>query len=63
MVWLDKRLLGVLKVPMRAFCCKVRGGGGRLRHATERMKKESIRWVLGVVNDKVGGGSIRLSLT
>jgi len=23
-----------LEVPLRAFCCKARGGGGRLRHAT-----------------------------
>ena len=29
-----------LEVPLRAFCCKARGGGGRLRHATGRMKKE-----------------------
>jgi len=28
-----------LEVPLRAFCCKARGG--RLRHATERMKKEN----------------------
>jgi len=33
-------VLGGLEVPLRAFCCKARGGGGRLRHATERMKKE-----------------------
>jgi len=28
------------EVPLRAFCCKARGGGGRLRHATVREKKE-----------------------
>jgi hypothetical protein len=27
-------ILGVLEVPLRGFCCKARGGGGRLRHAT-----------------------------
>ena len=26
----------VLEVSLRAFWCKARGGGGRLRHATER---------------------------
>jgi len=34
---------------VRAFCCKARGGGGRLRHATERVKKENVRWVLAVI--------------
>jgi len=34
MVELVNRLLGRLKVPLRAFCWKARGGGGRLRHAT-----------------------------
>ena len=29
-----------LEVPLRAFCCKARGGGGPLRHATEIVKKE-----------------------
>jgi len=29
-----------LKVPFRVFWCKARGGGGRLRNATERVKKE-----------------------
>jgi len=24
------------EVPLRGFCCKARGGGGRLRHATAR---------------------------
>jgi hypothetical protein len=27
-------------VPLRAFCCKARGGGGRLRHATKREERE-----------------------
>ena len=29
-----------LEVPLRALWCKERGGGGRLRHATEIVKKE-----------------------
>jgi len=29
-----------LEVPLRALWCKARGGGGRLRHATEIVKKE-----------------------
>ena len=41
-----------LEVPLRAFCCKARGGGGRLRHATGRMKKENVRWVLAVIKAK-----------
>jgi hypothetical protein len=40
MVELIRRLLGVLEVPLRAFCGKARGGGGRLRHATETEDKE-----------------------
>jgi len=40
MVELVNRLLGRLKVPLRAFCWKARGGGGRLRHATEIGKQE-----------------------
>jgi hypothetical protein len=36
MVGLVDRLVGGLEVPLRAFCCKAKGGGGRLRHATER---------------------------
>ena len=28
-------------VPLRAFCREARGGGGRLRHATETGKKEN----------------------
>ena len=28
------------EVPLRAFCCKARGGGGHLRHATEIEDKE-----------------------
>jgi hypothetical protein len=32
-----------LEVHLRGFCCKARGGGGRLRQATERGKKEKIR--------------------
>ena len=40
MVKLVNRLLGRLEVPLRAFCWKARGGGGRLRHATEIGKKE-----------------------
>ena len=35
----SRRLVG-LKVPLRALYCKARGGGGRLRHATERVRKE-----------------------
>jgi len=34
MVVLVNRLVGGLEVPLRAFCWKARGGGGRLRHAT-----------------------------
>ena len=37
---------------VRAFCCKARGGGGRLRHATGRVKKENVRWVLAVIKAK-----------
>ena len=40
MVGLVNGLVGGLEVPLGAFGCKTRGGGGRLRHATERMKKE-----------------------
>jgi len=36
MVGLFKGLLRGLKVHLRAFCCKARGGGGRLRHAPHR---------------------------
>jgi len=43
MVELVNRLLGVLEVPLRAFCCKARGGGGRLRHATKREEREEAR--------------------
>jgi len=39
-------------VSVRAFCCKARGGGGRLRHATGRMKKENVRWVLAMIKAK-----------
>ena len=35
----DKAWRG-LKVPLRAFCCKATGGGGRLRQATAREEKE-----------------------
>jgi len=45
-------LLGGLEVPLRAFCCKARGGGGRLRHAIDGMKKENVRWVVAVINAK-----------
>ena len=31
---------------------KLLGGGGRLRHATGRMKKENVRWVLAVIKAK-----------
>jgi len=31
---LVNRLVEGLKVSVRAFCCKARGGGGRLRQAT-----------------------------
>jgi len=34
MVVLVNMLVGGLEVPLRAFCWKARGGGGRLRHAT-----------------------------
>jgi len=37
---------------VRAFCCKARGGGGRLRNATGRMTKENVRWVLAVIKAK-----------
>lgn len=37
--WLSRGL----EVPLRAFCCKTRGGGGRLRHATEIEDKEKRR--------------------
>ena len=37
---------------VRAFWCKARGGGGRLRHATGRITKENVRWVLAVVKAK-----------
>jgi len=40
MVELVNRLLGGSEVPLRAFYCRARGGGGRLRQATERGKKE-----------------------
>ena len=33
-------LVGGLEVPLGAFCWKARGGGGRLRHATETEDKE-----------------------
>ena len=37
---------------VRAFWCKATGGGGRLRHATGRMNKENVRWVLAVIKAK-----------
>jgi len=40
MVGLVNGPLGVLEVTLGAFCCKARGGGGRLRQATETGKKE-----------------------
>jgi len=40
MVGLVDRLVGGLEVPLRAFCWKARGGGGRLRHAAERGERE-----------------------
>ena len=36
MDWLVDGGAEVLEVCLRAFWCKARGGGGRLRHATER---------------------------
>lgn len=33
MVGLANGVVEGLEVPLRAFCCKARGGGGRLRHA------------------------------
>ena len=44
MVGLVNSLLGGLEVPLRAFCWKARGGGGRLRHATETEDKEKRRY-------------------
>ncbi len=37
--WIGGRSRG-LEVDLRAFYCRARGGGGRLRHATGKMKKE-----------------------
>ena len=37
---------------LRAFCREARGGGGRLRHAIGRMKKENVRWILAVIKAK-----------
>lgn len=31
-----------LEMPLRAFCCKARGGGGRLRHATVGEKRKNV---------------------
>jgi hypothetical protein len=31
------------EVPLRGFCCKARGGGGRLRQATKREHREKRR--------------------
>jgi len=56
-------LLEGQKMSLRAFYCKVRGGGGRLRHATGRMKKENVRWVPGVIKAKAGAvAELRLLL-
>jgi len=46
MIELVDRLLRGSEVPLRGFCCKARGGGGRLRQATETGKKEKIRYKL-----------------
>jgi len=46
------RLERGLEVLMRALWCKARGGGGRLRHATGRMKKENVRWVMAMIKAK-----------
>ena len=43
MVGLVNRLVGGLEVPLRAFCWKARGGGGRLRQATAREEKRRER--------------------
>jgi len=43
MVGLVDRLVGGLEVPLRAFCCKSTGGGGRLRQATARDEKRRER--------------------
>lgn len=40
MVGVLNRLTRGLEMGLRGFCCKARGGGGRLRHATETRKKE-----------------------
>jgi hypothetical protein len=42
MVGLVNGPVGGLEMPLEAFCCKARGGGGRLRHATEIEGKEKI---------------------
>jgi len=43
MVELVDRLVGGLEVPLRAFCCKSTGGGGRLRQATAGDEKRRER--------------------
>lgn len=48
MVGLIETLAEGLEVPFRAFWCKARGGGGRLRQATEAGKKEKRRYKLVV---------------
>jgi hypothetical protein len=40
MVVLVNGLVRGCEVPLGGFCCKARGGGGRLRQATETGKKE-----------------------
>jgi len=54
---MNDKVCRCLKVPLRAFCCKARGGGGRLRHANGRIKKEDVRWVLGVIKAEVAAES------
>jgi len=54
MVGMINRLLGVLKVPLKAFCWKARGGGGRLRHATDtegkKKRREDIKYMIHMYN-------------
>ena len=44
------RLVGGLEVPLKAFCCKVRGGGGRLRHAGKARGKLGILSIMVTAN-------------
>ena len=46
MVGLVNRLVGGLEVPLRAFCWKARGGGGRLRQVTAREEKKLYIYII-----------------